>query len=186
MTREDWLNAFIEASRPLFSDAGTPLPQKIRASIGFTSHKKAIGECWISEASEDGHCEIFIVPSLQSDAARVGDIMTHELCHAALGAGMGHRREFKRLAVSLGLTGPMRSTIAGERWHTLHEPILAALGAFPAASLVSSQGEGAPKKQGTRMIKLTCECGWSCRTTETHINGALLCPTLCGSFLERN
>ena len=57
-TREDWLNAFIDAARPHFAAVNAPLPINLRVAIGFTSKGgkgKTIGECWSSDASEDGH-----------------------------------------------------------------------------------------------------------------------------------
>ena len=70
-TREAWLNAFVDAARAQFANAGYPLPEKVRVSVGFTStgkRSKRIGECWDESASADGHFEIFIRPNQQSDA----------------------------------------------------------------------------------------------------------------------
>lgn len=36
-TREQWLNAFVTASRTQFDRIGFPLPDKVRVSVGFTS-----------------------------------------------------------------------------------------------------------------------------------------------------
>ena len=130
-------------------------------------------------------CEIFIRPSLQDDGSRIADVLTHELCHAALGHGEGHGKNFKYLATSLGLTGKMTATIAGEGWHAWADPIVKELGKFPGAKLEGVLA-GGKKKQTTRMIKLVCnECGWSCRTTRSHIHEDIVlnCPTSCGGEL---
>ena len=187
MNREQWLNAFTDAARPVFADEGAPLPLNVRVSIGFTSKGakgKRIGECWADACSEDGHFEIFIKPDLQSNGARVADILTHELCHAAVGLAAGHGAAFKRIATRLGLEGKMTATVAGARWHEWADPIMAEIGAFPGASL-NGATSSAPKKQGTRMIKLACNvCDWSCRTARSNISDDMTCPVQgCHGFL---
>ena len=178
MNREAWLNAFTDKARPFFDDEGSPLPLNVRVSIGFTSRGakgKRIGECWADACSADGHFEIFIKPDLQSDGPRVADILTHELCHAAAGLEAGHGPAFKRIATRLGLEGKMTATVAGARWHAWADAVLAELGPFPGAAL-NGGASNAPKKQGTRMIKLSCNCGWTCRTARANIVDDMLCP----------
>lgn len=188
ITREQWLLNFADAARPMFKKAGAPLPKKIRMSIGFPSkgiRAKTIGECWHTESSADKVVEIFIRPSLQASASRIADVLTHELIHAALGAGMGHGPEFKKIAQGLGLTGKMTATVAGPAWHEWADPILKKIGKFPGAELKGVLA-GGKKKQTTRLIKLECdECDWTCRTTNKHIDGQeLQCPTGCGGYLN--
>ena len=186
MNREQWLNAFTDKARPVFAEKKSKLPATIRCSIGWPSkgnRSKTIGECWTFAASEDGAVEIFIRPSLQSDSSRVADILTHELCHAALGIEAGHGKKFKRLASDLGLVGKMTATAAGDGWHAWADPILAALGPLPGANL-NGDLAGGKKKQTTRMIKLTCgECAWTCRTSRSMIEDSMTCPTGCGGAL---
>lgn len=180
-SREEWLNRFVELSRPEFKKAGHPLPKKVRCSVGFPSkgaRSKTIGECWFASSAADKVSEIFLRPSLQDDASRIADVLTHELCHAALPEGIGHGKEFKHLATGLGLTGKMTATTAGPAWHAWADPIVKSLGKFPGAKL-DGHLEGGKKKQGTRMLKLVCtECDWTCRTTATHIHQDMLCPTM--------
>lgn len=191
-TREEWMQRFIDAARPLFKAAGYPLPKKVRCSVGFPSkgvRAKTIGECWYASASGDKVSEIFLRPSLQDDSKRIADVLTHELCHAALPEGEGHGKLFRRLATTMGLEGKMTETVAGKRWHDLFDPIVKELGKFPGAKL-EGQLVGGKKKQTTRMIKLECDqCGWTCRTTEKHIDehDAMTCPLLgCGGELGRS
>jgi len=188
-TREQWLNEFTNAARPYFKKAGHPLPKKVRCSIGFPSagrRSRVIGECWQTSASADKVSEIFIRPSLQSDTHRIADVLTHELCHAALPEGEGHGKLFRNLASSLGLTGKMTATVAGPAWHEWADPIIKQLGKLPGASLGEREKLGGKKKQTTRLIKLECDdCGWTCRTTKLHIesHAHLECPTSCGGSL---
>jgi hypothetical protein len=178
--REDWLNAFVERARPQFEAAGFPLPEKVRVSVGFTSggsRGKSIGQCWSDEASADGHFEIFLRPTMQTDA-RIADVLTHELCHAAVGIAAGHGKRFKACATALGLTGPMKSTTAGEPWYRWALPVLSELGPLPYAELKDGVHSGR-KKQATNLLKVECPaCGFLARVTRKHIepHSHLDCP----------
>jgi hypothetical protein len=145
-TREEWLNAAIVFLGPLFEEAGAPVPDKVRVSIGFgsTGRKSSrVGECWDNAASVDSHFEIFIRPEIE-DAIKALDILAHELVHAAVGLKAGHGKPFRDVALAIGLTGKMKSTV--EKMHSK-------LGAFPHAPLMGDNGR---KKQTTRLIN--CEC----------------------------
>lgn len=180
-TREDWLNAFIDASRPVFEKANAPLPLNVRVAVGFTSRglKGArIGECWSDSASEDGHFEIFIKPTI-NDVARVCDVLTHELIHAATGIQAGHGQAFKRVALALGLSGKMSATVASADWYTWALPIIEALGPMPYGALNGDLANTGRKKQKTALLKVECpHCGWLARVTAKHIDphGTLNCP----------
>lgn len=82
MTREEWLQSAVNALRPMFQDAGHPLPTQLHISIGFASTRKAIGECWSPSSSADSRHQIFIAPTHASDLD-VLETVAHELCHAA-------------------------------------------------------------------------------------------------------
>ena len=175
-TREEWLLAFTKAAFPQFANAGAPLKGvKLRVSIGFPSkgqRSKVIAECWHSTVSKDQHREIFLRPSLQSDALEIAAVLTHELIHAALPEGEGHGKLFGKAARALGLTGKLTSTEGGPAWKAWAEPIIKSLGAFPGAALGDGcTAEGGKKKQGTRMLKVSCsDCGWSFRTSQQNID----------------
>jgi hypothetical protein len=179
-TREQWLNAFVMYSREHFARVGFPLPEKVRVSVGFTSHgvrSNRIGECWHDAASQDGHFEIFLKPTIETDA-RMADILTHELCHAAAGLDAGHGPQFKRVANALGLVGRMTSTTASSEWYTWALPILDAIGPMPYAALADGKSS-APPKQKTSLLKVECPaCGWLARVTHKHIGAHeyLNCP----------
>ena len=179
-TREDWLNAFIDAARPQFEAANAPLPVNVRVAVGFTSKGlkgSSIGECWSNLASDDGHFEIFLKPTL-TNAARICDVLTHELVHAAVGLAAGHGPHFKRVAISVGLEGSMTATVAGSGWYTWALPVIEALGPMPYAALNGGASSGRPK-QKTSLLKLECPvCGWLARVTAKHIDSHnhLDCP----------
>lgn len=181
-TREQYLNAFIAKARPHFKRVGAPIPENVRASIGYTSkglRSKRVGECWSKSASADEAFEVFIIPSID-DVTEICGILSHELIHAAVGIDAGHGPAFRKVAIALGHQGKMTATTEGPEWHKWADPIIAKLGAFPGAKL---DGGPAQKKQTTRMIKLSCECGFSCRTARSNIVDDMICPTQCGGEL---
>jgi len=179
-TREEYLNAFIEAARPHFERVNAPLPSNVRVAVGFTSRGlkgSRIGECWSDSASDDGHFEIFIKPTLDGEA-RICDVLTHELVHAAVGLDAGHNQHFKRVATSLGLMGKATATVAGEAWYKWALPIIDKLGPMPYGAITGDQSS-ARKKQTTALLKLECPvCGFLARVTKKQIepHSHLNCP----------
>ena len=178
-TREQWLNAFVSFARPHFERVGTPLPERIRVSVGFTSTGKRgnrISECWTDTASADAYFEIFLKPSIETDS-RMADILTHELVHAAVGIAAGHGKRFATVATALGLTGKMTATTAGTDWYLWALPILADLGAMPYGVLAGGQSTAKPK-QKTYLLKVECpSCGWLARVSAKHCEHSTMhCP----------
>ncbi len=165
-TREQWLHAAVDAMRPWFNDAGTPLKDKIRVSCGWPRlGRKFVGEAWHSSASADGTREVFISPAIAKADTKAGvlAILTHELVHCALPAGTGHKREFQKLAGAVGLVSPWKATIAGPELVARIEKLAVKLGAYPHAAMSPVDRH---KKQTTRLIKCACKtCGYTVRTT---------------------
>lgn len=164
MTREEWLALLVEALRPVFKAHGAKIPAKVRVACGWprssNGRHKAIGQAWSPSCSADGTHETFISPEL-SDPVRVADVLVHELVHHAVGTACGHKGPFRKLAIALGLTGPMTATIAGpELTQRLHD-MTRAIGPYPHATLSARDGL---KKQTTRMLKVQCPaCECTCR-----------------------
>jgi hypothetical protein len=174
LNREAYLNYITNTyARPHFKAQGYDIPDNVRMSCSLTSHKKAIGQCWSSEASEDKHFEIFIHPS-QSDSLEVIDTLIHELVHATVGLKAGHKAPFKKCANAVGLVGQMRSAGAGEELKATIAQWIAEAGQYPHATLTQS----GIKKQSTRMIKCVCNnCGYQVYTSKKWIEVALpVCP----------
>lgn len=174
-TREEWLQIATDKMRAeLFATNGYDLPQ-VRVSVGFPSNSrggKVIGQCHY--ASADGVPQIFIHPTLD-EATRALDVLAHELVHATLGAGFGHKKEFKRCAESIGLTGQMTATEAGETLKAWLGELVEEIGDYPHAKLDASGG----KKQTTRLVKCEClTCGYNVRTTQKWLDlrGEPICP----------
>src|SRR5215468_5857944 len=81
LERQQWLEHAVEALRTRFAEVGYTVPEKIRVSIGWPKRAAscgAIGECWSTVASSDGHTEVFISPQL-TEGGRILDVLAHEL-----------------------------------------------------------------------------------------------------------
>jgi hypothetical protein len=136
-TREEWLLAAVEEIRPIFVNKGHHIPQNCQVSCGFAStgtRSHHIGQCWPRESSTDERNQIFISPALY-EPAEVLDTLVHELVHAVDDCEHKHGKEFKKIALSLGMMGPMRSAGAGPELKIKLEEIAKALGRYPHGKL---------------------------------------------------
>jgi hypothetical protein len=184
VNRESWLLALTEELRPRFAEVGAPLPAEPRLSCGWPSRgataarNRVIGECWGAKHSADRHPEVFISPAL-ADGVEVAAVVVHELIHAA--GQMGHGAGFRRVAVALGLTGPMTATAAGETLRAELAEIVSELGPYPHGALSWGERE---RKQTTRLLKVMCGyCGYTVRVTARWLGvGFPVCP--CGYMME--
>jgi hypothetical protein len=181
-TREAWLMTAIEHMRPWFAEVGAELPEKIRVSTGWSkrARKGSIGWTWVSSVAEDKVSNVFISPEV-SESVKVLGILAHELVHVADDCQHGHGAEFKKIAVPLGLEGKMTATVAGEELSDQFEALVVIMGEYPHAKMLVGADGGktsGPKKQGTRMIKVECECcGYIVRTTQKWLDmGNPQCP----------
>lgn len=188
MNRETWLNALAAKMMPRFEELGHKVPP-FRVAVGFTSAGKSMkvgGECWHANSSADKRYEILISPILD-ESMMVAGTLAHELTHAAVGFKHGHKGEFQRVALALGLNRPMTATTPGPAFKEWAAPFLADLGEIPHARLswnessgvsaspgdadsgLDDEGSGssnAKKKQKTRLRKALCEeCGYTVRVT---------------------
>lgn len=167
MNREEWLMTLVGELRPLFDQAGFPLPEKIRVTCGLPSSKarslnKAIGEHWAPAASADGHNEIFVSPVV-AEPMEVAAILVHELCHAAT-PGAGHKGAFVAAARALWLEGKATATVGGQAFRDNVGALVEGCGPYPHASLNVGLVH---KPQSTRLIKAWCPaCGYTVRLTE--------------------
>ena len=202
LNREDWLTqAIAELDRRAFRPAGYTVPANIRTSCSWPSHGGSggvLGQCWDPSVSRDGVFEIYITPRLD-DPAVVLPILAHEVVHAVVGLKCGHRGPFRTCALAIGLEGRMTSTVAGEAFKRLIDPIVEALGRYPHGALDPSarrnrpeqDGEpgkpdtgdpvtSGPKRQKGRMRKATCtHCLLTLRVTAKWLRGrALGCPDM--------
>lgn len=180
-TREAWLTHAVELLRPMFDEQGAANFPSLRVSCGFPKGgRKAIGQAWHAESSKDNSVELFISPTLD-DPLRVLDVLMHELVHAIVGPGVGHRGPFRKLAKSLGLEGKMTATVASEVLKDKLAHLCGPLGKYPHAQLRPGMST---TKQTTRMLKLECDCGFICRATKTQIEDVGVPTCACGTELK--
>ncbi len=157
-TREAWLQRATVRLVPLIDACGVKVPEKVHVSVGFPKgtrgRQPAIGQCFHKEASADAAPHVFICPT-QGDAARVLDILAHELIHTAT-QGAGHKGEFVRVAKAVGLKRPWTATTAGEELGLALRALAAELGPYPHAVLTPG---GKRAKSSNRQFKFVCGCG---------------------------
>jgi hypothetical protein len=182
-TREAWLTRAIVALRARFEAETLALPEHIHVSVGFPSRGglrgkrgATVGQCWAGAHSMDGAPHIFVSP-LHEDAIAALDTLCHEMVHACMPPGTGHKRAFVRACERIGLSvGPARSQCAGSELRAVLERLNAELGPWPHAAL---DAHSLPKAQGARLVKVTCRsCGYVARVTRVWLDGpgAPICP----------
>jgi hypothetical protein len=187
-TREGWLTHFAEKYLwPRLEAVGGQRAPKYRVSVGFPKGRRgskghSIGQCWSQEVSADQTCEIFISPELVASAAV--SVLAHEMIHSSVGVSQGHRAPFKKLALAMGLSGPMRATVPTPEFEATIRAWIAAEPAYPHAPLTAATS---PTKPGSRLLKARCEaCGYTVRVTRQWLHIASpICPDpQCDAFQE--
>jgi len=92
-----------------------------------------------------------------------------------------HGKEFRKMALAVGLTGKMTATTESPELKIQIEKWIAELGEYPHAKMTLNDSR---KKQSTRLLKLECtHCGFICRASNGAINNFGL-PTHCGEDME--
>ncbi len=186
--REQWLCQIAEVLLPVFEKQGFSRHPEVRIGVGFPTtgaRGKAIGQCHDARASRDHVHEIIISPKLD-DSEEVAGVLAHEQCHAYLQSTFPdenccHGKKFRKLAVGIGLTGPMRSTVPGDAFKRFLQPVLATIGGYPHGALGKALPViiGAPKPQPARLKKVCCpSCSYTMRVTQKWIDTAIpKCPS---------
>ncbi len=179
--RQRWLSLAVEELKVRFHKCGYELPENLRVSLGWPKGAKGrkgetdtVGQCFFPHHSKDEHFELFISPVVEGEVKLLG-ILAHELCHA-LNPTERHGKAFKRTAVAVGLTGPMRATEETEEFTAwVNNEVLPVIGLYPAAPIKREE-----KPTPTRLLKCLCEgCGYPVRVTKKWLDGsgAPICPT---------
>jgi hypothetical protein len=174
--REAWLLAAIEALRPIFNAKGHTVPAEIQVSCGFAStgiKSHHIGQCWSTKSSELGINQIFISPSI-AEPVEVLDTLVHELVHAVDDCEHKHGKEFKKIALSVGMKGPMRSAGAGPELREILTQVAQNLGPYPHAQLKVRHS----KRVHTPRPRAKCSaCGYEVPMLKKYLEfGPPLCP----------
>lgn len=190
-TREDWLT---QAANAIYTQIIAPIAvvkegERFAVSCGWPSKgalsasRRRVGECWAAEVCADQSTRhLFISPVLGEVVDGYGDgvlpTLAHELVHVVARIP-GHRGEFRRIALAIGLEGKMSASVAGNELCQKLNAIAGRLGPYPHAAL---DPVAQHRTQGTRMLKLVAvnctQCDYSVRTTRVWIQdvGLPRCP----------
>ena len=156
-TRETWLLAAVDLLTPLFIAKGYVVPT-CQVSCGFAStgtRSGHVGQCWSTNSASNELNQIFIAPTLKS-AYDVLDTLLHELVHAVDNCEHKHGKEFKKIALKLGMQGPMRSAEAGPELKVILIALLDQLGPYPHGHLKVSMRKP-PRRDRPRAKCTKCE-----------------------------
>ena len=174
-TREAWLLAAVALLRPLFAAKGFSVPP-CQVSCGFAStgtRSGHVGQCWSTKSASNELNQIFIAPTLKS-AYEVLDTLVHELVHAVDNCENKHGKEFKKIALKMGMKGPMRSAEAGPELKVTLTSLLDTLGQYPHGHLKVGMRK-APRRDRPRA---KCkDCGYQVPMLKKFLTyGPPICP----------
>ena len=175
-TRESWLLAAVDLIRPIFEAKRHQIPLDVMVSCGFAStgtRSHHIGQCWSRNSSTNDKNQVFISPTL-IEPVDVLDTLVHELVHAVDDCKHMHGKEFKKIALSLGMKGPMRSACAGPELKSVLEKIAHQLGHYPHGGLKVTHKKGSSR---ARARARCAECGFQVPMYRKFLAyGPPLCP----------
>lgn len=180
LTREAWLLFAVNHIAPIFQERGFVVPRvRVSCAVPATSKRgNAVGQCWPTTKSEDKVNEIYISP-VHADPVEVLDTLTHELVHAVDDCKNRHGKEFKAIALAVGLQGKMREASAGPelrvRLQAIAATLVADLGPYPHAKL--SVG-GAMYEQSRKPARAECpRCKFKISMLRQYLDvGPPICP----------
>jgi len=175
-TREQWLLAAVQLIKPIFLAKKHVVPDDCQVSCGFAStgtKSHHIGQCWSRSSSTHARNQIFISPAL-GEPVDVLDTLVHELVHAVDNCEHKHGKEFKKIALSIGLEGPMRSAGAGKALKAFLTEMAQQLGPYPHGQLKVTHR----RIDSTPRPKARCkDCGFEVPMYKKFLTfGAPLCP----------
>lgn len=204
-TREQWLAACAKKLEALYKKHGYECSGDYKVSCGFPKSSgmgyNTIGQCWSKTVSEGKVSEMFISPIL-ADAARVADVLAHELAHHIVGIKEGHNKVFGACVRAIGLEGPLTATTAGPEFQAWWEKTSPTLGDYPHHAMTPhgfkpkpgvpglptpkdpDDWETTPRRKSGRVVKWSCGCGMKFSTSITQAEQVKACPA-CGEKPEQ-
>lgn len=191
MNREKWLTLAAENLSNWLVEVGETRPE-VSISVGFpggrANRNRTVGQCWKRSCSAREVNQIYISPIRgEEDTVAVLATVLHELIHAVDDCESGHRGNFIKIARKIGLVPKWTTSTPGEELKERLEGLAERIGPFPHPTLnVAARASDTPKKQGTRMIKVSCpDTGYIARTSRKWLDeyGAPTCPC-CHSQME--
>jgi hypothetical protein len=114
-----------------------------------------------------------VCPTLE-DPIAVLDTLVHEMAQAVDNCEHGHSKEFKKIATTVGLAGPMRSTTAGPKLLQRLQDLVDELGPYPHSAI---QKAGKRSRLYERPKAVCPECGFTVPMLKAYLlNGPPICP----------
>lgn len=174
-TREAILIHIVESLREEFLKCELDF-QDVKISLSDPSKRRA-GVCYYTD-SENETYHIFINNNHDSLIDIIGTII-HELIHAS--GIKGHGKGFVNAMEFFLLEGRPTATVLSEEGIKVYTEQFEEL--FPMWNELNRKTPLRLKVQSTRMLKLTCNCGFICRCSRTALekNGY---PEHCGNEME--
>ncbi len=173
--RDNWLQNAVLLLRPIFNENGLSVPE-VLISCGFAStgmRSNHIGQCWNKSSCDQNINQIFISPLLD-DPVEILDTLVHELVHAVDDCQHGHGREFKKIALAVGLEGKMRNASAGKKLRERLVRITKKLGSYPHTKL---QPKLKIRIYKSRPKAVCSECGYEVTPVKKWCHlGPPICP----------
>jgi len=196
-TAEEFLRIIVqEGFAPAFAEQGYRIPAKLDIDYGHTSQgtrKGPVGEYYEGAAVTNGVPKMNIRCNI-ADIDGILKAVGHQCLHAAVGAAVGHGKEYRDAALRMQYVGNrMKEVVPGpklmERVHALAE----SLGPFPRGALKFETHDHAgnekppklsadsPERQKNRHLKCEClidDCGYIANVSAKNLRekGAPLCP----------
>ena len=154
-----WLEkATQELQKQVFTPAKLRVPTKLRLNVGSMTGKgdrnHTLGCCYRKDVAHGVNMITLNISTTQAkNSARVLDVLVHELIHAIDNNKHGHKGEFKKMALAVGLEGKMTATVATKKLKKTLNGIVKKIGKFPTKA-VSLEGL---QKDVNRNLKLECD-----------------------------
>ena len=179
---ECWARSFLDEARVKFKSVGYPLPDRLWVHFGWTpggrvkyASEESLDDgikggtgtfgCYTwSLDKEKGYDQIYVVPQLPAD--KVADILLHEFNHGAAGFGANHGKPFQDSGKAIGLVPTdlnggdkpsWKTAMPGAELKAWINETINRLGEIPWEQ-VRTGVKVEKKKEGTRLIKLQCDC----------------------------
>lgn len=177
-TREAWLEAAVKAlTKSVFAEHDVPT---VRVSVGWPGGRGkktgVMGQCFATRTTDDKVAQIFVSPAY-ADAYQVVETVAHEIVHAIDDCKSGHKKDFVKIAKSIGFLAPWKETPANDELKEKIQAIVDKLGPYPHAAI---RPEDRPVVQKTYMLKVLCteDPDYFVRMTKGKIEeyGAPSCP----------
>jgi hypothetical protein len=170
-----WLEIAKTEMSAYIKSKGYKTPE-VDLNYGFTSsgaRSSAVGECWPRSACSSGLNFILLRPT-EPDPVKLLATLLHEYVHAIDDCKNRHNKEFKKIATSLGLTGPMRSTEANPELKVVLQSMLARIGKPPNRHITTSL----KRRISVPTPKSKCpECEYTVSVPRKYVDfGVPICP----------